>query len=49
MKFLKFALKVVLLLGSLFAALVGLSYLKEENETKYVDIYDDSEDEETAF
>lgn len=42
-------LKVVLLLAGLFAALVGLSYLDEKNDTKYVDIYDDSDEEEEAF
>ena len=45
----KYILKVVLLLGSLFAALVGLSYLEEKSGSKYVDIYDDNEDEETTF
>lgn len=41
--------KVFLLLAGLFAALVGLSYLDDKNGSKYVDIYDDSEDEEETF
>ncbi len=46
---LKAIFKIVLLIGGLFAALVGLSYLDEKNSTKYVDVYEDSEEEEEAF
>ncbi len=42
-------LKIILVLAGLFAALIGLSYLDDKNSAKYVDIYDDGEDEEETF
>ncbi len=33
----------------LFAALAGLSYLDEKNSAKYIDVYEDNEEEEEAF
>ncbi len=46
---LKGFLRLLLMLGGLFAVFAGLGYLGRKNTEQYVEVYGDKEEEDEAF